>query len=67
MVNADPSYDGFYDFSTLGIVGYEDYRSGDAPDIAGVTTPDDRTLVIALERPSLSAIYSLALPAMSRG
>jgi len=66
MVYADPSYDGFYDFSTLGIVGYEDYRSGDAPDIAGVTTPDDRTLVIALERPSLSAIYSLALPAMSR-
>lgn len=66
MVYADPSYDGFYDFSALGIEGYEDFRSGDAQSISGVTTPDDRTLVIALENPSLSALYSMALPAMSR-
>jgi peptide/nickel transport system substrate-binding protein len=66
MVYADPSYDGFYDFSSLGIVGYDDFQSGDAQGISGVTTPDDRTLSVTLERPSLSAVYSLGLPAMSR-
>ena len=66
-VYADPAYDGYYDFSTLGIVGYDDYQRGDADAIAGIETPDEKTLVIRLERPSLSAVYSMALPATSRG
>ena len=50
----------------VGIEGYADYRDGDAETIAGLTAPDERTLVINLERPSLSAIYSMNLPAVSR-
>ncbi len=65
-VYADPSYDGYSDYSLVGIEGYADYRDGDAETIAGLTAPDERTLVINLERPSLSAIYSMNLPAVSR-
>jgi peptide/nickel transport system substrate-binding protein len=65
-IYADPAYDGYYDFSTLGIIGYDDYQKGDADAISGIETPDEKTLVIRLERPSLSAIYSMALPATSR-
>lgn len=62
----DPSYDGYSDYSTVGIRGYDDYRNGEAETISGVTTPDERTLVITLEKPSLNAIYSMDLPAVSR-
>ena len=65
-VYADPAYDGYYDFSALGIVGYDDYQNGGADAIAGIETPDEKTLIIRLKRPSLSAVYSMALPATSR-
>lgn len=62
----DPSYDGYSDYSMVGIQGYDDYRNGEAQAISGVATPDERTLVITLEKPSLNAIYSMDLPAVSR-
>jgi peptide/nickel transport system substrate-binding protein len=62
----DPGYDGYSDYSMVGIRGYDDYRNGEAQAISGVATPDERTLVITLEKPSLNAIYSMDLPAVSR-
>lgn len=62
----DPSYDGYSDYSMVGIQGYDDYRNGDAQTISGVSTPDERTLIITLVKPSLNAIYSMDLPAVSR-
>lgn len=40
-----------------------DDPTGGAPDIEGITTPDERTLVIELERPTaLAAVQALSLP-----
>jgi peptide/nickel transport system substrate-binding protein len=52
------------------LVGFDDAAeqaegdpTGGAPEIAGITTPDDRTLVLELERPTaLAAVQALSLP-----
>lgn len=44
-------------------VGVDEYKSGKAKEISGITTPDPYTLVIKLKRPTASiAIGAMALP-----
>ncbi len=64
-VYADPAYDGYCDYSMLGIRGFTDYRDGDEKTIVGVKAPDEQTLIITLEQPNFNAAYDLALPAVS--
>ncbi|MCH4239566.1 MAG: ABC transporter substrate-binding protein [Oscillospiraceae bacterium] len=55
----DKSYDGPADNTKIKIVGVDDYKSGKAKTISGVTTPDDKTLVIKLSARNSSAKYFL--------
>ncbi len=43
------------------IKGYEDVAGGKATDLAGVTAPDDKTVVITLARPDATFLHVLAL------
>ena len=45
------------------IRGFDDYAAGDADSIAGLETPDDRTLVVRLERLTGDLAYRFAMPA----
>lgn len=47
------------------IAGADARAAGRAPGLSGVTTPDDRTVVIALARPATDLPWLLALPAAS--
>lgn len=47
------------------IAGADARAAGRAPGLSGVTTPDDRTIVIALARPANDLLWLLALPAAS--
>ncbi len=44
------------------IVGARDYAAGSSNDVAGITTQDDYTVVITLERPRPTFLYVLATP-----
>jgi peptide/nickel transport system substrate-binding protein len=45
------------------IVGVDAYKAGKAKEISGITTPDDQTLVIKLNRPTASIVIgAMALP-----
>jgi peptide/nickel transport system substrate-binding protein len=45
------------------IVGVDAYKAGKAKEISGITTPDDQTLVIKLNRPTASIVVgAMALP-----
>jgi peptide/nickel transport system substrate-binding protein len=43
------------------IVGYEDYRAGRTPHLAGLSTPDARTLVVRLAQPDRTFLHAVAL------
>src|SRR3990172_4312293 len=45
------------------IRGFEDYGSGAADSIVGLETPDDRTLVVRLDRVTGDLVYRFSLPA----
>lgn len=47
------------------IAGYQDFVGGSAPSLAGLTAPDDRTLVITLSTPDARLLSILALPPFS--
>src|SRR3954452_23422538 len=45
------------------IIGADQYKAGKAKEISGITTPDDQTLVIKLNRPTASIVVgAMALP-----
>ncbi len=66
MVYADPTYDGYYDFSMLNIEGYSDYQSGNSEKISGISTPDDKTLVVRLTTSSPTTLSYFTIPAMKK-
>ena len=61
---ADPDASvGGYSFYYSIIEGFDEFSSGKAASISGLETPDDKTLVIELTRPSGDLGYRLAMPA----
>ena len=52
-----------YPFYFQGIRGFEDYGSGAADSIVGLETPDDRTLVVRLDRVTGDLVYRFSLAA----
>jgi peptide/nickel transport system substrate-binding protein len=52
-----------YGFYYDPIVGMDEFEAGEASSIAGIQTPDDRTIVFTLERPAGDFPYLLAMPA----
>lgn len=54
-----------YTYRLALIEGYEELRSGTASSLAGVSCPDDRTLVVRLARPYADYAYVLAHPALA--
>jgi peptide/nickel transport system substrate-binding protein len=52
-----------YGFYYEVIRGFEEYDSGAADSIAGVETPDDRTLVVGLDQVTSDLAYRFTLPA----
>lgn len=58
-VLADPAYDGPSTFSTLPVVGMEEYNKGDATEISGIEKVDDKTVKITLKGIDPSAIWKL--------
>lgn len=58
-VLADPAYDGPSTFSTLPVVGMEEYNKGDATEISGIEKVDDKTIKITLKGIDPSAIWKL--------
>ena len=57
LIYCDPSYDGSSTMSTVDIVGLEEYKNGDADEIAGVRVVDDKTLEVRVNGIDPSAIY----------
>lgn len=56
---------GSYGFYYEVIRGFEDYASGGADSIAGIETPDERTLVVRLDQVTGDLAYRFSLPATS--
>jgi peptide/nickel transport system substrate-binding protein len=52
-------YAGYYNV----IKGFEDFGKGKAKKIAGISTPNDRTIVFNLTKPTIDFLYRLAMPA----
>jgi peptide/nickel transport system substrate-binding protein len=52
---------GLWDFF-MSVRGFEEYRSGEADSIGGLEAPDDRTLVVRLERVTNDLAYRFSLP-----
>ncbi|MCB0872010.1 MAG: hypothetical protein KDC36_01395 [Thermoleophilia bacterium] len=52
-----------YGFYYSDIVGLDDFKSGKAKTIAGITTPDDSTIVFKTTKPVGDLPYRLAMPA----
>ena len=59
-VAVDPAYDGTMTVYSLPIAGMEDYRSGNADHVTGLTRTGDYTMRVALTEVSASAIDTLA-------
>lgn len=59
MYYSDHSYKGYTDYSTPGIVGWDDFNSGKAQTISGMKVVDKNTITFKLEKPNASAIYAL--------
>ena len=55
-----------YGFYYSDIVGLDDFKSGKAKTIAGITTPDDSTIVFKTTKPVGDLPYRLAMPATAR-
>lgn len=60
---ATPSVAAQYAFHYEVIDGFADYEQGTARDIAGISTPDDHTIVFRLTQPTPDFAFRLALPA----
>ena len=60
-VLSDPTYDGMATFSTLPIIGMEEYRTGDATEIPGIEKVDDRTVKITIEGIDPAVITKLGI------
>lgn len=58
-VLADPAYDGPATFSTLPIIGMEEYNKGDATEISGIEKVDDKTVKVTLKGVDPAAIWKL--------
>ena len=58
-VLADPAYDGPSTFSTLPIIGMEEYNKGDATEISGIEKVDDKTVKVTLKGVDPAAIWKL--------
>lgn len=59
---ANPSVGSPLAFHLNTIEGYEEFRSGEADGISGITCPDDYTLTIKLSAPYADFLYVAALP-----
>lgn len=62
---ADPSYDGAKRSATGTLAGYGEYNGGAAAEFAGVTAPDDYTVVFRLSQARASAIWDFGFGIMS--
>jgi len=60
---AKPSNGGQYAFYYSVIRGFDDYGAGKAQTIAGIETPDDRTIVFHLTKPTGDFLYRVSMPA----
>lgn len=58
-VLGDPAYDGPATFSTLPVVGLEEYNKGDATEISGIEKVDEKTVKITLKGVDPAAIWKL--------
>lgn len=59
-VICDSSYDGpLSSLDNYNVVGAAEYKKGTAKDISGITTPDDKTIVVKLSVANTSAQYAL--------
>lgn len=58
-----PSLSAQYGFYYTIIEGMEEFSSGDADSISGITTPDDRTIEFTLTQPAGDFLNRLAMPA----
>ena len=56
---SDPSYDGYSDISSCRVVGYKEYKEGDATEISGIKVVDESTIEITLEEANNTAQYAL--------
>jgi peptide/nickel transport system substrate-binding protein len=60
---AKPKNGAQYGFYYSVIRGFDDYGAGKSPTIAGIETPDDRTIVFHLTKPTGDFLYRVAMPA----
>jgi len=61
---ADPTYGGAgYPLYYQAITGFTDVADGKAKTVAGIETPDDKTIVFHLDKPAGDFLYRLAMPA----
>ena len=59
-VACDSSFDGpVSSLDNYNVVGAAEYKKGTAKDISGITTPDDKTIVVKLSAANTSAQYAL--------
>lgn len=62
---AAPTYKGGADSRIVSIVGAKAYQEGSADSVSGITTPDDKTVVVELEEANAAFIgnmYTCILP-----
>lgn len=59
-----PGYDGVYDMTRVGIVGVEDYLSGSADHISGISRVDDRSFHVSLKTANPSNLMHFGIPAL---
>jgi peptide/nickel transport system substrate-binding protein len=53
---------GYVNIYMADIVGLKEFKDGKAKEVSGITTPDDNTLVIKMDRPAGAIVQALALP-----
>ncbi len=63
-VLCDPTYDGMATFSTLPIIGMDEFKNGDATEIAGIEKVDDRTVKVTIEGIDPSVITKIGVSVM---
>lgn len=61
-VYCDPAYDGASVLSTVPIKGLDDYKKGDAKEIAGLEKIDERTVKVTIDGIDPAAIYQFVFP-----
>lgn len=66
-VMCDNMYYGFYDFSTLNILGFDEYYGGNAQNVSGIKKLDEKTVEVTLTQPNSTFIYNMDFGILSKG